>query len=94
MMMLLRIGLFLSLAVIGAALMGAVGGLFLVPKSAGLAGGAMVLGWALLGAVICAVTGLFVTRKFSGRRLAGLTAIVTGIAALLTVLGILRKQQM
>ncbi len=52
-----RLLLIVGLAVTGLFLGGFVGGMFLVPKSAGLAGGVMVLWYALGGAAVFAIAG-------------------------------------
>lgn len=85
--------LFICLAFTGAVAAGAVGGMFFVPRSAGLAGGAMVLAWALGGAVVLPVSGLFVCRRLDTTALRRVCTITGGIAVVLAGLLTWRARQ-
>ena len=85
MKVLLRIIFIISSTWIGLVLMANIAGRFLVSKSDGLAGGAMVLGYGLLGAGICLVATLIISLKLSHTRLRW-AAIGSGAIAVIFII--------
>lgn len=85
MKLIFRILLYISLAFIGAAVGGAVGGTFFVPAGAGLAGGAIVFTWVLGGAVVIPLAGLYLCRRLDESGLRRVCLICGGIAVVLAV---------
>lgn len=79
---LLRLLLSLGLAGCGFALAGYVAGRCCVPPGSGLAGPAIVVGWAALGAVAALVAGIFLSVRLSPKALRRVAA-VAGLAGLL-----------
>ncbi|MCP5116980.1 MAG: hypothetical protein GY953_39660, partial [bacterium] len=79
---LIRILLVVSFAWLGLVAGALIAALWLVPKGAGLAGGAIVLGYAVLGALGMAVIGIVLAVKLAWRTL----RVVAVIALTLTVL--------
>jgi hypothetical protein len=74
--------LIISFGLVGMYLGSWVGATFFVPKSAGLAGGAMVLMYLILGFVVCAIAGAVVAFRLHGRALRK-AALITGCSVLL-----------
>jgi len=81
----LRIIFITSAAFIGLIVIASIGGRFLVSKSAGLAGGAMVLGYGILGALVCLIVASFISFKLPLARLRIIT-IVMGLVALIFII--------
>ncbi|MCA9402369.1 MAG: hypothetical protein KC897_01195 [Candidatus Omnitrophica bacterium] len=94
MKIILRIVLYISLAFIGAAAGGAVGGTFFVAPGSGLAGGAIVLTWVLAGALVIPLTGLYLCRRLDVGGLRRVCLICGAIAAVLAGLLTWRVRQL
>lgn len=85
--------LVLSALPIGFALGAWLGGRFLLPDNAGLAGGAMVLGYGLLGVLLALVAGIVAIRLLDAARLKPVAIVAGGLAACLLVMAGLRINQ-
>ena len=84
-----------SLAAVGMCAGAFLGATYLVPKGSGLAGGAMVLGYAALGIAVCAIVGLVVASQLEGRALRNVTlaiGIPVLVGSLLLAAGAFLKQ--
>lgn len=79
--------LIISFGMIGMYVGAWAGATFFVPKSAGLAGGAMVLGYALMGLVGFAIAGAVIAFRQQGNQLRS-TALIVGVPVLLFYLGL------